>query len=629
MREDDMKLIAGLGDWGKSDALMQKALARTFGTVLERKYAEFQECKAQMKECISKNYGDALVPRTPKRAKPHANLMEQINRFKTISLMPDDTENTPLRATEAADAEMMAQNSIERNGSIVMVNEKDADPYKFNPDNDDVQRTADAFTSDATKGKTKALKYVNKTPVQPSTSRPKRIVRSPPNKGPRPSVQRQQKIKQIQEKTEQAKKQREEYLREKAERIKREREEARQRVEQNNRIKEAEQRERELQREREEKRLREYRTEQERLVHTPSRGLPLASKITPKHPTAAMPQFKSTPRQIFVPAKRSKTIELREAASADMQKANKKEETQKKLEEEIREQQRREEELREQRRIERLEKEEREKELREQNRVEEERREHERREHERQERERQEKERLEHERREKERLEKEKREKERREKEQREKELREKEKAKKAKNVSVYDMTPDKIYLPSTKDNYNVDDLSSNDETDNEDKPRKDVPKWAQKRELAIKVAAMRSLIPEENRAKYFGRMKQPTVEDFFKSQLKQYPLRSSSAIWTSPMSDPTPGEEDLTNGRIVLYGCGVLAGVCGVFAIGFVFGQRIAYRSSRCNHRIKLDSDKVVDSIDIQDLEGKAAFHIVTVHTSNIIRTQEITLGR
>lgn len=40
-------------------------------------------------------------------------------------------------------------------------------------------------------------------------------------------------------------------------------------------------------------------------------------------------------------------------------------------------------------------------------------------------------------------------------------------------------MTPDKKYAPSTADNYNVDDLSSGDETDNEDNPRKTVPKWA------------------------------------------------------------------------------------------------------------------------------------------------------
>jgi hypothetical protein len=40
-------------------------------------------------------------------------------------------------------------------------------------------------------------------------------------------------------------------------------------------------------------------------------------------------------------------------------------------------------------------------------------------------------------------------------------------------------LTKEKVFLPSTEDNYNVDDLSSADETDNDEKPRKTVPKWA------------------------------------------------------------------------------------------------------------------------------------------------------
>lgn len=49
----------------------------------------------------------------------------------------------------------------------------------------------------------------------------------------------------------------------------------------------------------------------------------------------------------------------------------------------------------------------------------------------------------------------------------------------KQKHVS-YEITPDKLHLPSTKENYVVDDLSSTDETDNEEAPKKDIPKWAQ-----------------------------------------------------------------------------------------------------------------------------------------------------
>jgi len=45
---------------------------------------------------------------------------------------------------------------------------------------------------------------------------------------------------------------------------------------------------------------------------------------------------------------------------------------------------------------------------------------------------------------------------------------------------SAYEMTEEKIFLPSTEENYNLDDLSSNDETDDEENPRKIVPSWAQ-----------------------------------------------------------------------------------------------------------------------------------------------------
>ena len=40
-------------------------------------------------------------------------------------------------------------------------------------------------------------------------------------------------------------------------------------------------------------------------------------------------------------------------------------------------------------------------------------------------------------------------------------------------------MTPDKVFVAASATNYGVDDLSSGDETDDDEKPRKTVPKWA------------------------------------------------------------------------------------------------------------------------------------------------------
>lgn len=115
-------------------------------------------------------------------------------------------------------------------------------------------------------------------------------------------------------------------------------------------------------------------------------------------------------------------------------------------------------------------------------------------------------------------------------------------------------MTPDKKYAPSTADNYNVDDLSSGDETDNEEQPRKIPPKWAQSKKKLFKkfvlefaVARHESILKQRlneiQRERFFGKIKQPTLSDLYYNNKKNYPMRNSSAIWTSPMSDPTLGE--------------------------------------------------------------------------------------
>nr|CAD2133510.1 unnamed protein product [Meloidogyne enterolobii] len=109
--------------------------------------------------------------------------------------------------------------------------------------------------------------------------------------------------------------------------------------------------------------------------------------------------------------------------------------------------------------------------------------------------------------------------------------------------ISVYDMTKEKIFLPSTETNYIVDDLSSGDETDNDEQPRKIVPKWALKENILERTQKIHHLITKDQIEHHFGKIRQPTTQDLFGGYCKDYPpRRASSAVWNSPMSDPTPG---------------------------------------------------------------------------------------
>ena len=42
-----------------------------------------------------------------------------------------------------------------------------------------------------------------------------------------------------------------------------------------------------------------------------------------------------------------------------------------------------------------------------------------------------------------------------------------------------YEITPQRIYVQSDPNNYNIDDLDSGDSTDDDDRPRKAIPAWA------------------------------------------------------------------------------------------------------------------------------------------------------
>ncbi|VDN41252.1 unnamed protein product [Gongylonema pulchrum] len=139
----------------------------------------------------------------------------------------------------------------------------------------------------------------------------------------------------------------------------------------------------------------------------------------------------------------------------------------------------------------------------------------------------------------------------------------------------------------SADDNYNIDDLSSGDETDDETQPRKRIPLWAQvaRTWARIRGTVVRNAISYKcdlcyvniapyhqkpapgkaisnflrdgplNRAleeqilhpsidadTFFGPVRLPNLTKIFLKSRSRYAKRTSSALWTSPLSDPKPG---------------------------------------------------------------------------------------
>ncbi|VDN40686.1 unnamed protein product [Gongylonema pulchrum] len=95
--------------------------------------------------------------------------------------------------------------------------------------------------------------------------------------------------------------------------------------------------------------------------------------------------------------------------------------------------------------------------------------------------------------------------------------------------------------LKSTSNNYNINDLSSQDETDDETQPRKPIPLWAQ--DETLKQALVKQILhPCIDVDTFFGPVQPPNLTAIFSRDCSRYTKRSSSAQWTSPMSNPRPG---------------------------------------------------------------------------------------
>uniref|UniRef100_L7LVS5 Putative inner centromere protein b n=1 Tax=Rhipicephalus pulchellus TaxID=72859 RepID=L7LVS5_RHIPC len=99
---------------------------------------------------------------------------------------------------------------------------------------------------------------------------------------------------------------------------------------------------------------------------------------------------------------------------------------------------------------------------------------------------------------------------------------------------SGYDITPHRSELPpepnKNKDNYDIEDLNSGDETDDDEKPRKEVPAWA-------KGAALNALVARQNRSgisglEFFGQMPLLSLDSIFPVKKKTFNKRTSSALW-------------------------------------------------------------------------------------------------
>ncbi|KAI1706376.1 inner centromere protein, ARK binding region domain-containing protein [Ditylenchus destructor] len=119
-------------------------------------------------------------------------------------------------------------------------------------------------------------------------------------------------------------------------------------------------------------------------------------------------------------------------------------------------------------------------------------------------------------------------------------------------NATVVEATPEnatftpsareKEFIPSTKDNYFVDDLDSDDSTDDEHNPRKIIPIWARPAALKNQIMAVNTRVTMEQKERYFGPIADPIIEQIF-GELDKKKKRGSSAEWESPLTNPRAAE--------------------------------------------------------------------------------------
>ncbi|CAB3407997.1 unnamed protein product [Caenorhabditis bovis] len=91
---------------------------------------------------------------------------------------------------------------------------------------------------------------------------------------------------------------------------------------------------------------------------------------------------------------------------------------------------------------------------------------------------------------------------------------------------------PHRIYSTNPDDDYGIHDLNSNDETDNEDEPRKKIPVWADFKQVRA-VIRQQLKNPPINIQEFCGELPKLDLRIIFGKELKTQ-KRGSSAVWNS-----------------------------------------------------------------------------------------------
>jgi len=97
-----------------------------------------------------------------------------------------------------------------------------------------------------------------------------------------------------------------------------------------------------------------------------------------------------------------------------------------------------------------------------------------------------------------------------------------------------YDLTPARCDLPppppQTEDDYGLEDLNSGTDTDDEDNPKKQVPKWAEGTQLRTALLKQCYMGPDVDNI--FFTIEDPDLTVMFNQEHRRYNKRTSSACW-------------------------------------------------------------------------------------------------